>query len=169
MATPLDAYKAGESVRLLPMLLGNVGGSLGETSALLILLGAAYLIWKRTASWQIMAACALGAVATSGILHAVAPSRVGGPLFQLLAGGFTFGSVFMATDPISAARTGPGKWIYGVSIGALTVTLRGYSNFSCGLMFAILILNMFSPLIDAGVRESQSSGKAGRDTAPQES
>ena len=62
-----------------------------------------------------------------------------------------FGAVFMATDPVSAARTPQGKWIYGVGVGALTVVLRGYSNFSCGLMFAILMLNAFNPTIDAAV------------------
>ena len=151
VATPLDAYKLGQSVSTGALFLGNVQGCIGETSALLVLLGAIYLVAKRTASWQIMVSCLLGCAITGAILHAIDPAEVAGPLFQLLAGGMMFGAVFMATDPVSAARTPQGKWIYGVGVGALTVVLRGYSNFSCGLMFAILMLNAFNPTIDAAV------------------
>ena len=156
MATPLDAYKAGTEVGYAKMLVGNVGGCIGETSVLLIGLGAAYmLLRKKTASWQIMAACVIGCVVSSAILWLIDPAAVGNPVFQLLAGGFAFGTVFMATDPISAARTDLGKWIYGVMVGSLTVILRGYSNFSCGFMFAILIMNMFNPTIDSLVTDWQ--------------
>jgi Na+-transporting NADH:ubiquinone oxidoreductase subunit B len=70
-----------------------------------------------------------------------------------------FAAVFMATDPVSAAKTKPGKLIYGAGIGILGIVLRGYSNFSCGMMFAILIFNMFAPLIDAGVKQVKASRK----------
>lgn len=160
MATPLDAYKPGESIDYWRLFVGNVGGSLGETSALLILIGGCYLLLKKVASWQIVAGCAVGSLVAGGILHLVDAESVGDPLFQLLAGGFLFGAFFMATDPVSAAKTPAGKWIYGLLIGALTIVLRGYSNFSCGLMFSILIGNMFAPLIDAGVKEYQGTRKA---------
>jgi Na+-transporting NADH:ubiquinone oxidoreductase subunit B len=161
--TPLDAYRAGGEVSLGRLFLGNVGGCLGETCAPAILLGAAYLLFRKVANWRITAGCLAGAVVAAAVLNAVDPARVGGPLFQVLAGGFLFGAVFMATDPVSAARTDPGRWVYGVLIGALTVVLRGYSNFSCGLMFAILIGNMFAPLIDAGVKARQARRKAARE------
>ena len=160
MATPLDAYKAGEATDYAALFIGNVGGCIGETSALLVMLGAAYMIWKKTASWQIMAACVLGCVVASTALWRVDPSHVGNPIFQLLAGGFAFGTVFMATDPISAARTNPGKWIFGIMVGFLTVILRGYSNFSCGFMFAVLIMNAFNPTIDSLVKDWQQKRKA---------
>ena len=178
MATPLDAYKARQaagaagklddpSTPRLPgysaMFLGRRAGCIGETSVLLILLGAAFMLARKTASWQIMVACIVGCTAAATVLWLMAPARVGDPLFQLLAGGFAFGTVFMATDPISAARTGPGKWIFGAMVGALTVVFRGYSSFSCGFMFAILIMNAFNPTLDSLVADWQKGQKKAGD------
>ena len=159
-ATPLDTYKAKEPVDLAASFLGNEPGSLGETSALLIALGGAYLLIRRVASPWIVGGCLAGGIVSAAILHAVSPAQVGGPLFQLLTGGFLFGAFFMATDPVSAAKTNPGRLLYGILIGALTVVLRGYSNFSCGFTFAVLLGNMFAPLMDAGVREYQAWRRA---------
>lgn len=160
-ATPLIRYRSeGMMTEILPLLLGNVGGVMGETSKLLILLGAAYLIYKKMASWQIMVACALGFVGTSLIVGAFAGSAVISPAYGLLSGGFLFGTVFMATDPVSSSSTPQGKWIYGILIGALTLIIRSFSLFAEGMMFAILIANTFVPLIDETVRQHTNSKKA---------
>ncbi|MFC1582957.1 RnfABCDGE type electron transport complex subunit D, partial [Planctomycetota bacterium] len=160
MATPLDAFKAGGPSSIMGMFLGNTSGCLGETSALLIIIGGLYLLWRKAASWQIMASCSAGMIIASLILHSIDSTAVALPLYQALAGGFMFGTVFMATDPITAAKTPLGKWIYGTLIGFLIVVFRGYSNFSCGVMFAILIGNMFAPLIDIGVKSWKARQKA---------
>lgn len=168
MATPLDAYKAGETVDAWSLCWGNVAGSMGETSALLILLGAGYLLVTKTASWQIMAACLGGCIASSGVLHLVDPAAVAGPVFQVLAGGLLFGTVFMATDPVSASHTALGKWVYAAFVGALTVVMRGYSNFSCGFMFALLIANTFNPLLDSLITEWQNKRKPQASNKPKQ-
>lgn len=160
-ATPLTQYKAGETAASLgDLLLGHVGGCLGETSALLILIGGAYLLWTRTANWRIIASCLVGAAVTSAAFRYGGAETLPGPLFTVLAGGFMFGAVFMATDPISAAQTNEGRLIYGGLIGVLTVIMRGFSNFPEGVMFAILLMNMFNPAIDHYIREAKKARKA---------
>ena len=131
---------------------GNVAGSLGETSVVLILIAAVYLIYTKSASWQTMAAVMIGFGVMSSIFYLTGASTVPNPLFGLLSGGLLFGAVFMATDPISSPMTVEGKWIYGIIIGALTVIIRGYALFAGGIMFSILIGNTFAPIIDEGVK-----------------
>ncbi|MHC4480217.1 MAG: RnfABCDGE type electron transport complex subunit D [Planctomycetota bacterium] len=160
-ATPLTQHKAGEAVASLwHLLLGNVGGSLGETSALLIALAGVYLVATRTANWRIIVSCLIGAAVASALFHYTGSETVPGPLFTVLSGGLAFGAVFMATDPISAAQTNEGRWLYGLAIGAVTVVIRGYSNFSGGVMFAILLMNMFNPAVDHYIREIKKARKA---------
>lgn len=160
-ATPLDQFKAHGHIESIGRLfLGNVGGSLGETSALLILLGAAFLIYKKTANWRIMLSVLGSAVACSAILHHANPGAVPPPQFTILAGGLMFGAVYMATDPISAARTPEGIWIYGSMIGVLTVAIRAFSGFSGGVNFAILLANMFAPITDYAVRAVKEARRA---------
>ena len=98
-----------------------------------------------------MAACFTGFISLSSILYLMGNTRIPNPLFGILSGGFLFGAIFMATDPISAPKTNPGKWIYGILIGMVTVIIRGYALFAGGMMFAILIANTFVPLIDVSV------------------
>lgn len=155
-ATPMLAYRAtGAAEALQGLLVGNVSGSLGETSALLILAAAAYLIYTKTASWEIMAAVVLGFLASDTAFHFMGFSRVPDPLVGLLSGGLLFGTVFMATDPISSPKTLYGKWIYGALIGLLTVIIRGFALFAGGMMFAILIANTFVPILDEVVKSLQ--------------
>ncbi len=152
-ATPLTVFKS-DHVResLGSLLFGNTGGSLGETSALLIALAGIYMMWTKTANWRITVGCLLGAAGMSALYNAVGSAAVPDPLFTVLAGGFMFGAVFMATDPISAAQTNPGRWVYGVEVGALTVIIRAFSNFNGAVMFAILIGNMFNPIMEHYMR-----------------
>ena len=133
--------------------LGLVPGSMGETSTLACLIGAAILIISRVGSWRIMLSMLVGMVAMSSLFNVIGSST--NPMFQvtplwhLVVGGFAFGTVFMATDPVSAAATQTGQWYYGLLIGVLTVLVRVINPaFPEGVMLAILFMNVFSPIID---------------------
>ncbi len=133
--------------------IGSLPGSLGETSTLACLLGAAFLIYTKVASWRIMAGCVIGLVVTTLLLGWVGSST--NPVFgvpwywHLVLGGFAFGTVFMATDPVSAAMTDAGRWIFGILIGFMTALIRVVNPaFPEGVMLAILFANLFAPLID---------------------
>lgn len=152
-ATPMLMFRdTGQMEPLRNLIMGNVPGSLGETSAVLIILAGIYLIYKRVASWETMAGVLIGFIGSSSILYLVGIPQIPNPIFGILSGGFLFGMVFMATDPISSPKTKEGKWIYGILIGVITVIIRGYALFAGGMMFAILIGNTFAPIIDEGVR-----------------
>jgi Na+-transporting NADH:ubiquinone oxidoreductase subunit B len=132
---------------------GFIPGSLGETSTLACLLGAAFLMYTRVASWRIIAGMFLGMVVMSTVLNMIgSPTN---PMFSipwywhLVLGSFAFGMAFMATDPVTAANTDTGRWIYGVLIGVMVVIIRVVNPaFPEGVMLAILFSNMFAPLID---------------------
>lgn len=152
-ATPMLLFRdTGAMVSQSSLLFGNVPGSIGETSALLILLAGAYLLYKKVASWEIMAACVAGFVGLSSILYLGGNPQIPNPLYGLISGGFLFGIVFMATDPISSPKTREAKWVFGIIIGAVTVIIRGYALFAGGMMFAILIANTFAPIMDETVK-----------------
>lgn len=160
-ATPLIEWRRGGSVPLEQLFFGNTAGSIGETSALLIVLGGMYLIYKKAASWRLAASCLIGGILVSSVLHGFGAAGVPSATVTLLSGSFLFGSIFVVTEPISGAKTEYGQWIYGFMVGALIVVLRGFSNFPEGVMFSILIMNAFVPLIDQTVRQMQAAKKAG--------
>lgn len=165
-ATPMLAYRAsGVTQPLSEVFIGTVPGSLGETSALLILLAGAYLILTKTASWEIIASTLLGFTAADAAFHALGFTQVPSPLLGLFSGGLLFGAVFMATDPISSPKTQKGKWIYGLLIGLVTVIIRGFALFAGGMMFAILIANTFVPILDEGVRAFEKTASDKRRAA----
>lgn len=152
-STPMLIFRESKAVEPLKNLLfGNVAGSLGETCAILIIIAGIYLIYKKVAAWQTMAAVLIGFTVTNTFLYLLGSPQIPDPIFGIFSGGFLFGMVFMATDPISSPRTKEGKWIYGILIGIVTVIIRGYALFAGGMMFAILIGNTFAPLIDEGVK-----------------
>ena len=142
-ATPLSQVANGNlQYSALDMFVGLIPGSVGETSTICILLGAILLIWTGVASWKIMLSCVAGAL-LMGLLGDV-PAY-----YQLIMGGFAFGCVFMATDPVTSCQTEAGKWIYGFLIGAFAVLLRLFNpGYPEGMMLAILLMNTFAPLID---------------------
>jgi len=154
-ATPLKLIRSGESMALLPLFWGNIGGSLGETSALLIAIGGAFILYKKAAQWRLVASCLIGALAASLLLFLLGVPGAPDPLTAVLAGSIFFGACFVVTEPISAPKTRPGQWIYGIAIGALTIILRRYSNFPEGVMFSVLFMNTFVPLLDRGVQAYQ--------------
>jgi Na+-transporting NADH:ubiquinone oxidoreductase subunit B len=146
--------------------LGTIPGSIGETSTLACLLGAYILIAAGIGSWRIMASCVAGTLAMAAVLNAFAGPESAGILhlsggWHLLLGGFMFGTVFMATDPVSAARTERGKIIYGVLIGVMVVLIRAVNPaYPEGMMLAILFLNVLAPLIDYGVMQGHFAKRA---------
>ena len=160
-ATPLaDPTLANLEPQLMDMILGTIPGSVGETSVIAILLGAILLIWTGVASWKIMFSSVLGGLAIGYLGYAVGATDLPG-YYQLVMGGFLFGTVFMATDPVTSAQTECGKWIYGFLVGALAVTVRLWNpGYPEGMMLAILLMNTFAPLIDHYVIEASLKRRA---------
>lgn len=151
-ATPLaDAANGNAIPSLWDSFLGIIPGSIGETSTLAILLGAVFLIYTGVGSWKVMLS-----VFTGGYLMALVFNAIGTTTLmqvpavqQLCLGGFAFGAVFMATDPVSATRTETGKWIYGFLIGVFAILIRVFNPaYPEGMMLSILLMNTFAPLID---------------------
>jgi Na+-transporting NADH:ubiquinone oxidoreductase subunit B len=159
-ATPMVELRQGVPIPFEELFFGNTAGCLGETSAFLILLGGAYIVFKKAAPWRIALSCLLGGIALSGILHWLGYETIQSPFFTLLSGSFLFGCAFVATEPISGAKTREGQFIYGFFIGGLTVIFRGFSNFSEGIMFAVLLMNAFVPILDQAIRQIKTSKKA---------
>lgn len=141
------------SVTWMQSFLGTVPGSMGETSALACLFGAAVLLYTGIASWRIMVGVLVGALLCSGVFFWLAsatnPMAALPPHYHLVAGGFAFGLVFMATDPVSAAHTATGQWLFGLLIGLVTILIRvANPAYPEGIMLAILLGNVFAPLFD---------------------
>lgn len=139
--------------------LGLIPGSFGETSTLCVCIGAAILLWTGIASWRIILSVLAGALFTGWLANtfetSTYPASFLSPVDQLLYGGLAFAAVFMATDPVTAARTNAGKWIYGFIIGAMAVVIRTYNNgYPEGAMLAVLLGNALAPLIDHCVVQS---------------
>ena len=137
--------------------MGWIPGSIGETSTAACLIGAAILIFSKVGSWRVMLSCLVGMVSLTLLFNVLAPAGDGaaphylalGPEWHFVIGSFAFGSIFMATDPVSAAQTNTGRWIYGFMIGALTVLVRVLNPaYPAGIMLAIIFMNVFAPLID---------------------
>ena len=155
-ATPLGqmAQNVAPSASLMDSFLGLIPGSIGETSVVAIAIGAIILLWAGIASWKIM----LSVFLSGGIMAFIFQSLGSTPVEwyeHLVLGGFCFGAVFMATDPVTSARTETGKWIYGIIIGALAVIIRVMNpGFPEGMMLAILFGNMMAPTIDYFVVQS---------------
>lgn len=148
-ATPLALYKF-QHIATDPYALytGSTAGSAGETSALLILVCGLYLIVRKMMNWKIPAWIFVGVVLTSGVLHLMNPDKYADPLFMLFSGGLMLGAMFMASDMVGSPLTPRGVMIYGLLIGCLTVVIRVYGSLSEGIMYAILLGNAATPLID---------------------
>ena len=160
-ATPLaNPTLANLEPQFMDMVLGTIPGSVGETSVIAILIGAFILIWTGVASWKIMLSSVIGGLAIGYLGYAAGATDLPG-YYQLVMGGFLFGTVFMATDPVTSAQTECGKWIYGFLVGALAVTVRIWNpGYPEGMMLAILLMNTFAPLIDHYVVEGSIKRRA---------
>ena len=165
-ATPLGLIAQGADAgsSLSDMILGFIPGSVGETSVIAIAIGAIILLWAGIASWKTMLSVFVGGIAMALVFSATGQSHIAW-YEHIVLGGFCFGAVFMATDPVTSARTETGKWIYGFLIGAIAIIVRvmnpGYPE---GMMLAIFFGNMFAPLIDHCVVEANISKRAKRAT-----
>jgi electron transport complex protein RnfD len=163
-ATPLGIIKEGitngtpiaEIQQNLPdaadMLVGNIGGSLGEISAIFLILGGIYMLFKKVITWHIP----VSVIASTGLIAAVFwfvdPQTYINPVYHLLSGGLMLGAIYMATDMVSSPMTKKGQLIYGVGIGVITISIRLFGAYPEGISFAILIMNAFAPLIDTYVK-----------------
>jgi len=166
-ATPLAqiGQGAGIDASMCDMITGFIPGSIGETSIIAIAIGALILLITGIASWKTMLSVFVGGSVMGAIFHASGATPI--PFYtHLVLGGFAFGAVFMATDPVTSARTESGKWIYGFLIGAMAVIIRvmnpGYPE---GMMLAILLMNMFAPLIDHCVVQRNVSKRMKRQSS----
>lgn len=169
LAVVATAGRGGSAVQALQdagytfqqMFLGFIPGSIGETSALACLFGLAFLLITGVASWRVMAGCVLGLTAMSAVFFLFRGENSLTffslpPHWHMVMGGFAFGTVFMATDPVSSSATNAGRWIYGALIGALVVLIRMVNPaYPEGVMLAILFMNVFAPLIDHFVVETK--------------
>jgi electron transport complex protein RnfD len=157
-ATPLgnlrfqEAIAKGTLTPLKDLFLGNVGGCLGETSALALILGGLYLLARRVIDWRIPLGIFLSLTAFTGAFWLANPGKYASPLFHLLAGGLLIGALFMATDMVTSPITPLGTWIYALGIGIVIGLIRLFGGFAEGVMYSILFMNAFVPLLNRYTR-----------------
>jgi electron transport complex protein RnfD len=139
--------------------IGGIGGSLGEVSALAILLGGLYMLWKKIITWEIPLSILLSVVIFSGIFWLIDPTHYVNPMFHLLTGGMMLGAVFMATDMVSSPMSRNGQLVFGVGIGLLTVIIRIWGAYPEGMSFAILLMNAVTPLLNIAFKPKRFGRK----------
>ncbi len=148
-ATPLGLLKFEQQVTpLANLMFGRIGGCLGETSGVLLLLGGVYLWLRRDLDWRIPVSILLTVMIFSGVLNLVDAARYPSPLFSVFSGGLMLGAIYMATDPVTSPLTPKGAWIFGIGTGVLVMLIRVFGGLPEGVMYAILLMNAATPLID---------------------
>lgn len=160
-ATPLAMMKGhfGELPDTLNLFLGNMGGSMGEVSAIAILIGLAYLLYKKIISWHIPISILATVFIFTAILNWIQPEAYASPVAHLFTGGLMLGAVFMATDYVTSPMNTRGMLVYGVGIGIITVLIRVFGAYPEGVSFAILIMNAFTPLINTYIKPKRFGEK----------
>ena len=157
-ATPLgnlrfqDAIAEGTLTPLKDLFIGNVGGCLGETSAFVLILGGLFLLSRRVIDWRIPLGILLSLTAFTGAFWLANPEKYASPLFHILAGGLLIGAFFMATDMVTSPITPLGTWIYALGIGIVIGLIRLFGGFAEGVMYSILFMNAFVPLLNRYTR-----------------
>lgn len=141
------------------MLIGNMGGSLGEVSALALLLGMFYMLWKKIITWHVPVSIFVTVFVFTGIMHLVNPVQYVSPFVHLLSGGLMLGAIFMATDYVTSPMSKSGMIVYGVGIGILTTVIRLFGSYPEGMSFAIFIMNGVTPLINSYMKPKHFGGK----------
>jgi len=141
------------------MFTGEVGGCLGETSALAVIIGGIYLLARGTIKFHIPLAVLLSSFIFSGVGYIVNPEAYITPVAHLAAGGLLLGAFFIATDPVTAPLTRRGMWIFGAGVGAITILIRLVGEYPEGVMFSVLLMNSVTPLIDRYCRKVPAGGK----------
>ena len=169
-ATPLALIKEGikngtpvSQIEGLPQLsdmaIGFNHGSLGEISAILLILGGLYMLWKKVITWQIPASIILTVALVSGVFWLIDSEIYVNPLYHILTGGLMLGAIFMATDMVTSPMTGKGQIIFGIGIGLITISIRMFGAYPEGISFAILIMNAFVPLINMYIKPKRFGGQ----------
>ncbi len=161
-ATPLSFLKGGAFEQLpaqMDLLLGNIGGSLGEVSAIALLIGLVYLLARKIITWHIPVSILATVFVFTAILHAANPEVYASPLVHLLTGGLLLGAIFMATDYVTSPMSHLGMIVYGIGIGIITVVIRVFGAYPEGVSFAILIMNAFTPLINTYIKPKRFGEK----------
>jgi electron transport complex protein RnfD len=152
-ATPLALMKFdGVSTAIVDLFLGRIGGSVGETSALLLIVGAIYLVAKKYIKWQTPLSIFVTVAVLGGIFHLINPARFPHPLFHLFAGGLMIGALYMATDMVTSPITNKGCVFFGAGIGLLVIIIRLFGGLAEGVMYAILFMNALVPLINRATK-----------------
>jgi H+/Na+-translocating ferredoxin:NAD+ oxidoreductase subunit D len=157
-ATPLgnlrfqDAIAEGTLTPLKDLFIGNIGGSLGETSAFALILGGLFLLSRRVIDWRVPLGILLSLTAFTGAFWLANPEKYASPLFHILAGGLLIGAFFMATDMVTSPITPRGTWIYALGIGIVIGLIRLFGGFAEGVMYSILFMNAFVPLLNRYTR-----------------
>jgi len=152
-ATPLSKMKFDQvPTALHDLLWGNTGGSLGETCGVILLVIGIYLVVRKVINWRIPASVLLTVVVLSGIIYLINPGQYPSPLFMVFSGGLLLGTVYMATDPVTSPLSARGLWVFGIGIGVLVVLIRIWGGLPEGVMYAILLMNAFTPLINRYIK-----------------
>ncbi|MCF7825437.1 MAG: RnfABCDGE type electron transport complex subunit D [Candidatus Marinimicrobia bacterium] len=152
-ATPLGLFKFEHVTSdLSGLLTGNISGSLGETSAIAILIGGLYLLIRKYADWRIPLSLLGATFLVSGVFWLISPTSYPSPVFQLFSGGLMLGAFFMATDMVTSPVTARGAWIFGTGAGCILVIIRLFGGLPEGVMYSILLMNAFTPLINRYTR-----------------
>ena len=144
---------------LTPAFFGNVGGCLGETSSLALIIGGIYLLVRRTITFHIPLSLLLAVFIFAEIFYLVDPEKYSVPLLQLFGGGMLICAFFIATDPVTAPLTAKGMWVFGAGVGALIMLIRFVGEYPEGVMYAVLIMNAVSPLIDRAFKWIPAGGE----------
>jgi len=153
-ATPLTVQtKHGLVVTWQKLFMGCTAGSFGETCAVLVILGGLVIVWQRAANWRFVVGGLLGFLAAQTLCWQAGVARAIPPHYALFSGSFVFGLFYFITEPISGPTTDEAKWIYAVFIGVMTVVIRVFSAWPEGVMFAVLLGNMYGPIVDGAVKE----------------
>lgn len=148
-ATPLGLFKFSDQLtELMPLLVGKTGGSIGETSGLLLILCGLWLAWRRVFDWRLPVSTVLSVAFFSGIFFLIDSEKYPSPLFMVFSGGLLFAAVFMVTDPVSTPTTVKGAWIFGFGTGFLVVLIRLFGGLPEGVMYSILLMNAVTPYIN---------------------
>jgi len=157
--TTLGLIKEGGDLTQIPtyanMLLGQMGGSFGEVSAIALLIGAGFLLWKRIITWHIPVSFIATVFVVAGIFHLVNPEVYVSPFIHLLAGGLILGACFMATDMVTSPTSPWGMIVFGCGCGLLTIIIRLFGAYPEGVSFSILLMNAVVPLINKGFKPKQ--------------
>ncbi len=148
-ATPLGLAKFdGQVTEIAPLIMGRTAGSIGETMGLLLLSCGIFLAARKVFDWRLPVSTLLTVVSCGGILHLFDPENVPHPGFMIFSGGLLFGAIYMVTDPVTTPITPRGAWIFGIGVGVLVVLIRLYGGLPEGVMYAILLMNSVTPLIN---------------------